>query len=63
MENTCFQNLDKQFEDWNKLYNEGFVKTQNILGFVTLYQKLCELTPEEISKLIEKFKELKGLLK
>lgn len=57
-----FPELDQSIENWNKVYNQGFTKVQNILGFIELYQKLCELTPEEISKFIEKFEDIKELL-
>lgn len=58
-----FPELDQSFEQWNKLYQDGFTNISNITNFIELYQKLCELTPEEISKFIEKFEEIRKGLK
>lgn len=61
-----FPELDKLFEDYNKsneILENYYNNSLKIIHFVELYQKLCELTPEEISKFIEKFEEIKGLLK
>lgn len=67
-----FPEIDKLFEDYNKSneilenyekWMKHYYDSLKIIHFIELYQKLCELTPEEISKFIKKFEEIKGLIK